>query len=96
MICLTAVICLLLALQFGGSKYPWSDARVIVLLTVSGVLLVCFVAFEYWMKENASVPVRIIKEKNVAFGALFVFLLDGGFYVVDYYVYPLYPNCNFR
>ncbi|MCJ1423860.1 hypothetical protein MMC29_001745 [Sticta canariensis] len=34
------IVCLLLALQWGGQQYAWSDGRIIALLTLFGVLLI--------------------------------------------------------
>ncbi|KAF7940639.1 uncharacterized protein EAE97_006825 [Botrytis byssoidea] len=39
-----SLICLLMALQWGGAAYPWSDGRVIALFVVSGILAIAFVA----------------------------------------------------
>ena len=83
---LPAVVCLLLALDLGGNQYGWSNARVVFLLIFFVVLILCFVAYEAWMKEDAAVPLRVVGLKNVAFGSWFVFGLDGTFYVFDYYV----------
>jgi MFS family permease len=34
------VVSCLLALQWGGSKYPWNSARIIILFILSGILLI--------------------------------------------------------
>lgn len=39
-----AIICLLLALQWGGATYAWSSGRVVALLVVFAVCIVAFVA----------------------------------------------------
>lgn len=39
-----SLICLLMALQWGGAAYPWSNGRVIALFVVSGILAIAFVA----------------------------------------------------
>jgi hypothetical protein len=48
-----AVVCLLLALQWGGSKYAWSDGRIIALFVVFGILIVAFLGIQIWKKDNA-------------------------------------------
>ena len=35
---LPAIVCLLLALQWGGTTYNWANARIIALLVLSGLL----------------------------------------------------------
>ena len=63
------LISLLFALQFGGSRYPWSDARVVAPLVLGPVLLLAFVGVEGWViGENAITPARIIRQRSIAAG----------------------------
>jgi len=79
------VVCLL-ALQWGGSKYPWSNWRIILLLTIFGVLTVVFVIIQYLMKEHATIPFHIISRRNVAAACWFSFCLGGAFFVLVYWL----------
>ncbi|KAL8745298.1 MAG: hypothetical protein Q9190_002556 [Brigantiaea leucoxantha] len=81
-----AIVCLLLALQWGGSKYHWGNARVIALLVLAGILLVGFIVVQFWKGENATIPVRILKQRTMAFSSWFAFALGGSFFVLIYYV----------
>lgn len=63
---LPSTVCLLLALQWGGSTYAWSDGRVIALLVLFGILIITFVGIQIWKQESATVPPRIIKQRSVA------------------------------
>ncbi|KAF9869772.1 major facilitator superfamily transporter [Colletotrichum karsti] len=72
---LPGVICLILALQWGGEKYSWSNGRIIALLVLSGVLLIAFVGIQIWQRENATVPPRLFKVRNVWLGTIFAFCL---------------------
>jgi len=83
---LPALVSILLAFQYGGAQYAWSDGRVIALLVLFVVLSAGFVAVQMWQKENGTLPARIICQRNIAFGALFAMLIDGAFYILDYYV----------
>lgn len=83
---LPMIVCLLLALQWGGSEYPWSSGRVIALLAVFAVLLVVFIAIQFWKDENATVPPRILGQRSVAAGAWFGLTLTAGFYIFIYYL----------
>ena len=49
-----SIICLLLALQWGGVKYQWSNARIIILFAMFGVLLIGFVTIQLIMKDDAT------------------------------------------
>ncbi|KAF3911077.1 hypothetical protein AA313_de0205070 [Arthrobotrys entomopaga] len=81
-----AIICLLLALQWGGSKYPWGNGRIIALLVIAGLLLIVFVAIQIWKQDKATVPPRILKQRSVAAGAWFVAMLGSAFFVLVYFV----------
>jgi hypothetical protein len=72
---LPCIVCLLLALQWGGSTYPWSDGRIIALFVLFGVLLIAFVAVQVWKPETATIPARIIANRSIIGGMWFVFCL---------------------
>lgn len=78
---LPAVICALLALQWGGTKYEWSNPRIIVLFVLFGILTIVFIAIQRWKGENATVPPRIIKQRTMASAAWFAVCLGGGFFI---------------
>lgn len=75
------IVCLLLALQWGGSKYHWGDGRIVALFVVSGVLGIAFAGVQLWKGDNATVPPRILKKRSIAFGSWFVFCLGGSFFL---------------
>lgn len=72
---LPSVVCLLLALQWGGSTYPWSNGRIIALFVLFGVLLICFILVQIWKPETATIPARIIKNRSIIGSMWFVFCL---------------------
>jgi hypothetical protein len=43
---LPGILCLLLALQWGGSTYAWGNGRIIALLVLAGLLMIAFVAVQ--------------------------------------------------
>ena len=81
-----AIICLLLALQWGGSKYEWGNGRIIALFVLFGVLIIGFVAVQLWQQENATVPPRIVKQRSVAAAAFYSACVGGAFFVLIYFV----------
>lgn len=83
---LPMIICLLLALQWGGSTYPWSSGRVIALFVVFGVLLAIFVSIQFYVGEQATIPPRIIKQRSVAASAWFGVSLGAAFFLFVYYL----------
>ncbi|RSL82241.1 Efflux pump aflT [Fusarium oligoseptatum] len=71
---------------WGGVKYQWSNARIIVLFVMFGALLVGFVAVQLIMKDDATVPPRIAGNRTVASAALFGFCIGGSFFILTYYI----------
>lgn len=83
------IVSILLALQWGGSKYSWKDGRTIALLVIFGVLIAGFVAVQVWLQEKATVPPRILLNRSVWSASFFALFLGGAFFVMVYYVSQL-------
>ncbi|GAB1197136.1 hypothetical protein APSETT444_006426 [Aspergillus pseudonomiae] len=60
-----SIICVLLALQWGGTMYAWNSARIIALFVVFGVLLIAFCGVQLWQQDKATVPPRLVKNQNL-------------------------------
>ena len=80
------IVCLLLALQWGGSTYPWHNARIVALLVLAGVLLIAFIAVQPWKGDHATVPPRIIKNRSVAAGFFWAFCSGAAMMVIIYFL----------
>ncbi|TVY80635.1 Rubrofusarin-specific efflux pump aurT [Lachnellula suecica] len=65
---LPGVVCLCLALQWGGITYSWSGGRIIALLVLAFVLLIVFALIQIWKPEQATVPPRIFIQRSIASG----------------------------
>lgn len=87
-----AVVCLLLALQWGGSTYDWNSWRIIVLFVVFGVLLIAFATVQILTPDTASIPVRIITQRSVILATSFTFFIAGSMLMLVYYL-PIW--CKF-
>jgi hypothetical protein len=83
---LPGIVCLLLALQWGGTTYPWSNPRIIVLFILSGILLGIFVFLQFKGGDYATVPIHIISQRSVASGVYFSVLSPGSMMVIIYYL----------
>jgi hypothetical protein len=80
------IVCLILALQLGGTIYPWSNARIIVLFILFGVLAILF-AYQQWRaKTTATISAKLLGERTVTSGMLFMFATSGALWVFSYYV----------
>lgn len=86
---LPAIISLLLALQWGGTKYAWGSGRIIGLFVVFGVLGLAFIAVEIWAGDRATVPPRLIKNRNIWGSAWYALALGAAFFVLTFYVSTL-------
>ena len=49
-----SVVCLLLALQWGGTTYAWNNGRIIALLVIFCAALLAFVAVQIWLGDIAT------------------------------------------
>ncbi|MCJ1378981.1 hypothetical protein MMC17_002080 [Xylographa soralifera] len=81
-----AIICLLLALQWGGLVYPWSSGRIIALLVLFGLLSLAFVGIEFMQGERAMLPPRVFCQRSIVFASLFSFCTSGASFALIYYV----------
>nr|GAT55036.1 major facilitator superfamily transporter [Mycena chlorophos] len=81
-----AIVSLLLALQWGGSTYPWKNGRIIGLFVVFGVLITAFIGVQIWRQEDATVPPRIMKQRSILFGSIFCISLGSSFFILVYYL----------
>ncbi|OAA60533.1 major facilitator superfamily transporter [Niveomyces insectorum RCEF 264] len=83
---LASIICLLLALKLGGTTYAFSDGRVVALFVVFGVLLLAFLALQFWGGANATVPPRVLRQRSIIFGAFYMFCVGSHFFVLVYFL----------
>ncbi|OJJ43128.1 hypothetical protein ASPZODRAFT_154846 [Penicilliopsis zonata CBS 506.65] len=83
---LPAIICLLLALQWGGVKYAWGNARIIALLVLAGVLIIIFIGVQFRQQEKATIPPRLLRNRNVWGAAWYNLCLGACFFVFVYYL----------
>ncbi|KAG4028427.1 hypothetical protein MFRU_021g00190 [Monilinia fructicola] len=81
-----AIICLLLALQWGGTKYPWGNGRIIALFVLFGVLIGIFIAIQFWKGDSATVPPNMMKKRSMWSAAWFSFCLGSYFLLLIYYL----------
>jgi MFS family permease len=81
-----AIVCLLVGLQWGGSKYGWANVRIILLLVLFAILLGVFALMQYRKKEDATLPPRIITQRSILAGAWYNACSNGILAVTEYYM----------
>jgi hypothetical protein len=81
-----AIICLLLALQWGGSTYSWSDARIIVLLILFAILAVVFIIVQKYTPLTRTIPSSIFRSRSIGFTTWYTGCTFALFVVMVYYL----------
>jgi hypothetical protein len=85
-IIIPCVICLLLALQWGGTKYPWGDGRVIALLVCFSVSFIAWIGVQVWEGDDATVPRNVAVQRTVACSSFYMLFGSAAFTATVYYV----------
>ncbi|KAF8144972.1 MFS multidrug transporter [Mycena galopus ATCC 62051] len=81
-----AIVSLLLALQWGGSKYAWKSARIIALFVVFGILISVFIGIQFWKQDAATIPPRILKQRSMWSSCFFAFCMGSAFFILTFYI----------
>ncbi|CAI7596834.1 unnamed protein product [Penicillium discolor] len=82
----SALICLLLALQWGGSTYAWSNWRIILLFVVFGICLITWVIVQVRTPATATIQLRVISNRSVVAAMWFMFCLASTMLMLLYYL----------
>ncbi|KAI5479092.1 hypothetical protein MNV49_004091 [Pseudohyphozyma bogoriensis] len=86
---LMSCMCILMVLQDGGVNYSWNSGRIIGLIVASGVLFIAFFVLQAYLKERASVVIRVMRQRNIAL--LIVYnICSGGTWFAVLYLLPTY------
>lgn len=80
---IAATCCLLLALQWGGDRISWHSKELIGLFVGAGLLLILFILLQMKVGENATIPLRILRQRSVLTGSLYLFFLGMCNYLVS-------------
>jgi MFS family permease len=81
-----AIVCLLLALQWGGNKYPWNNSRIIGLFVGFGLLAIIFAVSQIYIGDKATLPPSLLRQRSVLASCLFALFFGGAFFLLVYYV----------
>jgi hypothetical protein len=85
----SAAIQFILALEWGGGRYPWSSTTVIGLFCGSFSTTLVFVAWEYRMGDKAMIPLSIIRRRVVWSSCINYACFVGSMLSATYYL-PIY------
>jgi len=81
----SGIVCLLLALQWGGTEHPWNSSVIIGLFIGFGLMIIIFVIVQIKRGDNATLPPSILRQRTVASAALFQLFLGAGLFILIYY-----------
>lgn len=85
-IIIPGVICLLLALQWGGTTYAWNSAKIIGLLVGAAVLIILFIISQIILGDKGILPPRFFKNRNTCLAFIFSFFFGAGFFALIFYL----------
>ena len=81
-----ALVCLFIALEWGGGKYSWQNARIIVLLICFGLGAIAWVGVQAWKGESGTVPFRIVRRRSIWTAAFSCYCMGGAFFILLYFI----------
>lgn len=84
-----AMVCLILALQLGGTRFDWNSLPIILLFSAFATLLLIWTFTQYRLGEKATIPFRIMFQRTILCSALFSFFTGAAMNVLTFYI-PLY------
>ncbi|KAH6890568.1 major facilitator superfamily domain-containing protein [Thelonectria olida] len=79
----------LLALQWGGTEYPWDSAKIIGLFCGGGGLLLVFLYWEYRVGDLAMIPLPVIRKRQIWTSCVTMLFLFTSVFIAAYYL-PVY------
>ncbi|RMZ81570.1 hypothetical protein DV737_g2448, partial [Chaetothyriales sp. CBS 132003] len=86
---MAAMVCYLLAMQWGGTTKSWHSADVIGVLVGFGLFVILFIAIEYFQGDRALLQGRILKDRTFAAMSAYIVFVAGVFFIQLYYL-PIY------
>jgi len=81
----SAVVCLTIALEWGGTQYAWKSSVIIGLFVGFGLMIIIFIGLQFYRGDKATLPPSILKQRSIASAALFMFLMGASMFVMIYY-----------
>ncbi|OAA63636.1 Major facilitator superfamily domain, general substrate transporter [Niveomyces insectorum RCEF 264] len=84
-----AIVSLTLALEYGGQSRPWNSSTVIGLLVGFVAIVAAFAGWQLWRGDEAMIPPRIIRDRQVWSASAFQFFFGGSYFISLYYL-PIY------
>ncbi|KAG8624210.1 hypothetical protein KVT40_009186 [Elsinoe batatas] len=84
-----SIVCLVLALQWGGTTKTWGNRDVIGTLVGFVLIMIIFGINEYFVRDRALFTPKLMNNKTIILMCVFITLTGGGFFTLLYYL-PIY------
>ena len=84
-----AIVQILLALEWGGTRYRWDSSTVIGLFCGAAATFCVFLAWEYREGDRAMIPLPMVRRKVVWSSCLTMFFFMSSMLITTYYL-PIY------
>ena len=77
---------LLLALEWGGTKYSWNSSTIIGLFCGAGATFLLFLGCEHYRREEAMLPLSLFRNRVISCAVIASAMSQGGVYLIFYYL----------
>ncbi|CDO74565.1 hypothetical protein BN946_scf184771.g1 [Trametes cinnabarina] len=91
---IASTTCIVLGLTWGGIKFPWSSAKVLVPLIVGLVGLAFFILYEAMWAKNPIVPITLLQNRSSISGFIQTFINPLVVLAIAYYLPTYYQSCK--
>lgn len=85
----SSILSLLLPLEIGGDRIPWSDYRIALLFAAALIFGLLFLAAEGWVAKEPIIPLSVLRHKEVLLSSL-IMICQVGAQVGLMFAVPLY------
>ncbi|KAK2872000.1 hypothetical protein FQN49_002636 [Arthroderma sp. PD_2] len=89
MVLVASITALLISIQWGGGRYPWSNPKVWTCIMSAAILFAVFCALQWRRGERATIPPRLLRQRTILGSSLSACFLSMAFHVHSYFL-PIY------
>lgn len=86
----STIVCLILALEWAGTYYNWTNFRVLLPLLLAAGLAVGFIVFQLWQGQKATLHLKLLTSRTTTACILYSGFMAASLYIIAYYVSSVY------
>ncbi|CAO2650235.1 Nn.00g015270.m01.CDS01 [Neocucurbitaria sp. VM-36] len=84
-----SILGLLIPLEIGGDRVPWTSSTILILITASAVFGALFLATEAWVAKEPILPISLLRQRGVVVSS-FVMVFQSAAQIGLMFAVPLY------